>query len=94
MEGGGVGGVGVLEGEEVVGTDGVIKPATLSRPLVRTLPLSEVVGVAPWRMASLTCAAVAEGFRALYSAAAPATCGVAIDVPEYVPYPPVPGSVE
>ena len=34
--------------------------------------------------ADATCAGVAEGFASRYSAAAPTTCGVAIEVPEIV----------
>ena len=57
------------------------KPLTLRRPLETTLPLQEAVPVALFMMPALTCAAEAEGLRALNSAAAPATCGVAIEVP-------------
>ena len=48
---------------EVVG-EGVCS-AMLTRPPVATLPLSEVVGVAPARMAALISAAVAAGYIAL-----------------------------
>ena len=63
-------------------------PATLSRSPVNTLPLREDVAVPALRMAALICAAVAPEFRALYSATAPETCGVAIDVPLHDAYPP------
>ncbi len=78
-----IGRVGALVGEEVgggVGAKGVRSPTTLSRPLVPTLPVREEVGIAAARMAALICAAVAAGFRALYSTTKPVTCGVAIDV--------------
>ena len=94
MVGGGVAGVGALVGEEVVGANGVRNPATLSLPPVNTLPVSEVVGVAPLRMAALISAAVKWGYSALYSAAAPKTCGAAIDVPLNAPYPLEVGSVD
>jgi hypothetical protein len=42
-----------------------VSSAMLTRPPVATLPLSEVVGVAPARMAALIPAAVAAGYIAL-----------------------------
>jgi hypothetical protein len=46
-------------------------------------PLASVTlsSVAAARIAWVTCAGVAFGFTARYSAAAPATCGLAIEVP-------------
>lgn len=53
----------------------------ISRRLpVKTLPDKEGVAV-PFKIAALIWAAVAPGLRALYKAAAPVTCGVAIEVP-------------
>ena len=43
--------------------------------------MSEFVGVAVLKMASLIISAVALGLYALYSATAPLTCGAAIDEP-------------
>ena len=56
--------------------------AMFRRPPVDVLPLPrELVAVTDCRIAFLTSAAVACGQRALYSAAAPVTCGVAMEVP-------------
>ena len=56
--------------------------ATSRRPPVEvTPPAIEAVGAADCRIARFTSAAVACGQRALYSAAAPDTCGVAMEVP-------------
>ena len=57
------------------------KAATFRRPPVRVLPFSETVGSALLRMALLMAAADEPGWYAAYSAAAPLTCGVAMDVP-------------
>lgn len=57
------------------------KPLAFRRPLVTTLPLHEAVGVALPRIADLMPAALAPGCEDAYSAAAPVTCGVAIEVP-------------
>ena len=54
---------------------------TLSRPPVATRPLSEPAGSTPARMTSRTCSTVALGANDQASAAAPATCGVAMLVP-------------
>ncbi len=59
------------------------KPLTSSRPPVTVLPASDGVGMVAARIAALICAALAFGFSDFYSATAPATCGEAIDVPEY-----------
>src|SRR6478736_569219 len=53
----------------------------LRRPPVATLPLSPASGSTPPRIALTSCATVSPGCAALTSAATPATCGVAIDVP-------------
>jgi hypothetical protein len=53
----------------------------LSRPPVATLPVSDASLSVPLKMAVLICAAVNDGCAAFTSAAAPATCGVAIEVP-------------
>lgn len=57
------------------------KPLTLSRPLERVFPFSDDVGTVLFMMALLIAAAEEPGLFARYSAAAPLTCGVAIDVP-------------
>jgi hypothetical protein len=57
------------------------KPLTFSRPSLTTLPLHDAVGTAEPRIPALTSAAVAPERVDLYSAAPPATCGVAIEVP-------------
>ena len=57
--------------------------ATLSRPPVTVLPASEGSGSTPPTRASFTCCAVHSGWRVSTSAAAPATWGVAMDVPLY-----------
>jgi hypothetical protein len=57
------------------------KPETLRRPLLTTLPFSDGVGVALLIMAALISAAEAPGCVDAYSAAAPLTCGVAMEVP-------------
>ncbi len=56
-------------------------PLTFRRPPVAVLPESEAVGTALVRIALLIAAADEPGWYAAYSAAAPLTCGVAIDVP-------------
>ena len=58
-------------------------PLTLSRPPETHLPDSDAVGTALDRIALLIVAAEAPGCEAAYSAAAPVTCGVAIEVPLY-----------
>jgi hypothetical protein len=45
------------------------------------LPDKEGVAIAAFIIAVFICAAVAPGFIDLYSAAAPDTCGVAMEVP-------------
>ena len=55
--------------------------ATLSRPPVRVLPLRADTSSTVFSSLALICAAVASGKADLTNAAAPATCGVAIDVP-------------
>ena len=61
------------------------KPLTFRRPPVTVMPLSDAVGTALLRMALRICAAVAPLCVDAYSAAAPLTCGVAIEVPLYEP---------
>jgi len=61
-----------------------------NRPPVTVIPDIDGVGVdeADCRIAVRVCCAVVPGLSALYNAAAPVTCGVAIDVPlndAYVP---------
>ncbi len=68
-----------LRGNRPAGEDQ--NPLAFRRPLLTTLPLHAAVGTAAPRIAALTSAAVAPGREALYSAAAPVTCGVAIEVP-------------
>lgn len=73
------------------------KPLTFNRPPVTVFPLREAVATVLERMASLIVAADAPECDAAYNAAAPVTCGVAIEVPLYDPYvdaPFFPGSVE
>src|SRR6478672_5488677 len=53
----------------------------LRRPPVATCPLSPAIGSTPPRIALTSCATVSLGCAALTSAATPATCGVAIEVP-------------
>ena len=63
-------------------------PRTRSRRAARrvtVLPASDAVGTALPRIAALICAAVEPGWLAAYSATAPVTCGVAIEVPLYEP---------
>jgi hypothetical protein len=60
---------------------GAQKVATLRRPPVTVLPTSEGVGTAVERIALLMLAADEPGWYAAYSAAAPATCGEAMEVP-------------
>ena len=57
------------------------KPLAFKRPFETTLPLNDGVGTALPRIAALIVAALALGLCAAYSAAAPVTCGVAIEVP-------------
>ena len=57
------------------------KPLAFKRPLLTTLPLHDAVAVELPMIAALIWAAVAPGLCALYKAAAPVTCGVAIEVP-------------
>ncbi len=57
------------------------KPLTFRRPLLTTLPLHEAVGTDKPMMPAFTSAAVAPRRVDLYNAAAPATCGDAIEVP-------------
>ena len=64
----------------IAGTPGV-KPPTSRRPPVTVTPASDGVATTRERMASRISAALAAGFIDLYRAAAPVTCGVAIDVP-------------
>ncbi len=52
-----------------------------SRPPVAVLPARDDVGTALLRIALLICAAVAPLCVEAYSATAPVTCGVAIEVP-------------
>jgi hypothetical protein len=54
---------------------------TSSRPPVVTLPASAGTGSTPASSACLTCTGVADGTFENRSAAAPETCGVAMDVP-------------
>ena len=56
-------------------------PLASSRPPVTVLPASDGVGTAAARIAALICARGRAGCDDAYSAAAPVTCGVAIDVP-------------
>ncbi len=60
-------------------------PLTFSLPCVTHLPVSEGVGAALFKIAALIIAAVLPGYAAAYNAAAPVTCGVAIEVPLYEP---------
>ncbi len=57
------------------------KLLTFRRPPVTHLPESDAVGDALPRMAVLIEVALAPGLSDAYSATAPVTCGVAIDVP-------------
>jgi len=71
--------------------------ATFRRPPVLVLPVSDAVGVAVPRIAALIWAAVAPLCVDAYNAAAPVTCGVAIEVPLYEAYDDAPllaGTVE
>ena len=52
-----------------------------SLPPVTVLPANEAVGTALDKSADLICAALEPGFTEAYKAAAPVTCGVAIEVP-------------
>ncbi len=61
---------------------------TFSRPPVATRPTRPGTGSTPPSSAAFTWAGVASGFFAKRSAAAPATCGVAIDVPSAAESPP------
>ncbi len=66
--------------------------STFSRPPLATLPASDVsVSTLP-RTRAITSRYESEGFALQARATAPATCGEAIEVPLFVPYPP-PGSV-
>src|SRR5690606_18967142 len=91
-----------LPGETVVVDR--IASSTSSRPApwwlvgsrMPRLGLSDhTAGSAVFWNASRTCSGSASGWACRYSAAAPATCGEAIDVPEFDPYaPPSSGSVD
>ncbi len=61
-------------------------PNALSRPPVATRPLSDASESVPCRMAALISATVASGATDQANAATPATCGVAMLVPENEAY--------
>lgn len=82
--------VGVTVGVEVdvgtgVGVDGEPEksPFRFNLPPVTVRPASDAVGAAFERIAFRICSAVAFGNAEAYSAIAPVTCGVAIEVPLY-----------
>ena len=56
-------------------------PLMFKRPPVTVMPLRELVGVTLLKMAVRIWLAVALGKTDAYNAAAPVTCGVAIEVP-------------
>src|ERR687897_1496719 len=66
---------------------------TFSRPPVRTTSCSQLTGSTERSKSAFSPTSEAAGNAAFASAAAPATCGAAIDVPESKRYPP-PGDVE
>jgi hypothetical protein len=73
--------VGVVVGVAVGDPPTLSAQETHSRPPVTTLPDSEsVVSALPSR-ALLICVALSAGWAAAYSAAAPVTCGVDMEVP-------------
>ena len=58
----------------------------LSLPPLSVFPVRLAIGTAEFRIAARTSATVIPGFAAASRPITPATCGVAIDVPLYVPY--------
>src|SRR4051795_6709364 len=68
--------------------------AAFTRPPLATSPARAGRGRALERIACLSCAAVADGTRAASSAATPATCGAAIEVPLLTQYAGEPRQVE
>ena len=77
----------------IVGTQERIALSTLSRPPVMVFPCRLGTTSTLLRMAFLSADVDSEGHAESISSAVPATCGVAIDVPDLYPYA-VPRSVE
>lgn len=73
----------ILADRPLLGTDEAVaqNPLTFRRPPVTVLPAIEAVGTAEPRIAALICAAVEPACSEAYRAAAPVTCGVAMEVP-------------
>ena len=67
----------------VAGRHAPTRAPTSRRPPVAVMPSSDAVGAAVERMAARIWGAVMAGFIDAQRAAAPETCGVAIDVPLY-----------
>ena len=84
---GGLGGAGGAAGTGAGGTGfanasaASIAPTASTAPPVTVTPAIPNTGLAPFLMACTTWAAGAPGSTALTSAATPATCGAAIEVP-------------
>ena len=65
----------------VAGWHASMRAPTSRRPPVAVMPAMDAVGAVVERIAARIWAAVMVGLRAAHRAAAPDTCGVAIDVP-------------
>ena len=73
-------------GGAVVSVTRASAPAALRRPPVTARPVRPAMGSTPASMSALICATVSDGSRAASSAATPAACGAAIDVPSAAAY--------